>query len=500
MMKIDKVTDIETDEIPYELPKGWVRTKLRDITENIQNVKPNVEPNKEFIYLDIASIDNSQQRIVEPKIYLGKDAPSRARQLIKAGDILFSTVRTYLKNIAMVNEIYNGQIASTGFCVIRSANLVTNRLIFYLTQTDFFLNPLNQIQRGTSYPAIRDSDVFDQVISLPPLAEQHRIVAKIEELFTKLDASIESLKKVQAQLKQYRQAVLKSAVEGKLTAEWRAIHKDELEPASVLLERIRKEKNKDSKYALIDDDKQDMMADLPDLPDGWGWAKIGEIGEIITGTTPSKLKMEYYGNDLPFYKPTDLNEGYYVRKSRDGLSKEGAKEARLIPEKSILVTCIGATIGKTGFIRTEGAFNQQINAIIPSSHINQEFIYFSCISDQFQRQILNNASATTLPILNKGKFVVLYTPIPPISEQKKIIEEIELRLSIADKVEIIINAEIKRAERLRQSILKQAFSGRLVPQDPNDEPASVLLDRIKQEKAKNDNHGKGQKTMVIQNR
>lgn len=159
---------MESDDL-YQLPKGWVWTKLGDIKENIQNVKPNSEPNKEFIYLDIASIDNGQQRIVDPKIYLGKDAPSRARQLIKKGDILFSTVRTYLKNITVVNEIYNGQIASTGFCVIRSAYLITNRLIFYLTQTDFFLNPLNQIQRGTSYPAVRDSDVFDQAISLPPL-------------------------------------------------------------------------------------------------------------------------------------------------------------------------------------------------------------------------------------------------------------------------------------------------------------------------------------------
>ena len=165
-----------------DLPVGWVWTTLGEISKEVIKVNPKLEPNEEFIYLDIAAIDNSRQAITEPKRYLGKGAPSRARQLVHAGDVLFSTVRTYLRNIAAVDEIYDGQIASTGFCVIRPR--IDNKYIFYLTLTDTFLDPLNHIQRGTSYPAVRNSDVFAQVVPLPALAEQRRIVAKIEELFT----------------------------------------------------------------------------------------------------------------------------------------------------------------------------------------------------------------------------------------------------------------------------------------------------------------------------
>jgi len=161
----------------------------------IAKLNPRETPDWDFIYLDIGSIDNSTQRITSPKKYSGGDAPSRARQIVKSGDTLFSTVRTYLKNIGIVNETYNGQIASTGFCVIRPALGISPKYIFYLVQTDSFLNPLNELQRGTSYPAVRDDDVFSQVISLCPTTEQYRIVTKIEELFTKLDAGVRNYRK-----------------------------------------------------------------------------------------------------------------------------------------------------------------------------------------------------------------------------------------------------------------------------------------------------------------
>lgn len=340
---------------------------------------------------------------------------------------------------------------------------------------------MNTLGSGSTFKEISKPKIHNLTISLPPLPEQHRIVAKIEELFTRLDAGVSSLKKAKAQLKRYRQAVLKSAMEGRLTEEWREAHKDKMESASVLLERIKEERKKNAKGKYKE---LPPTEDLPGLPEGWVWTRVGEIGEVITGTTPSKSKKEYYDNSFPFFKPTDLNDGYYVRKSEDGLSKKGIEKARILPAKSILVTCIGATIGKTGFIRTEGASNQQINAIIPQKRILPEFIYFISISPQFQKSIVDNASATTLPILNKSKFEILSIPLLPLPEQQKIVEEIERRLSVADEVEKIVEQSLKQSERLRQSILKKAFEGKLVPQDPADEPASLLLKRIKEEKAK----------------
>ena len=227
----------------HELPEGWVWTRLGKITEQIETVNPKLEPDKEFIYIDIAAIDNGQQKIVNPKRYFWKNAPSRARQRIKNGDILFSTVRTYLKNIAIINDTYDGQIASTGFCVIRPSISVNTKLMFYLVQTDFFLNPLIQIQRGTSYPAVRESDVFDRVIPLPPLSEQHQIVSEIERRFSVVDEVEKTVGACLQQAQRLRQSILKRAFEGKLVPQ-----DPNDEPASVLLERIKLSKiSKDSK-------------------------------------------------------------------------------------------------------------------------------------------------------------------------------------------------------------------------------------------------------------
>jgi type I restriction enzyme S subunit len=169
-----------------ELPDGWTWTSVGEITTPVEKVKPREQPDSDFIYLDISSINNSKNKITEPKNYIGADAPSRARQLVHTNDVLFSTVRTYLKNIALVPEIYDGQIASTGFSVLRCRDGVSPKFLFYYTLTDDFISALSNVQRGTSYPAVRDSDVREQIIPLAPFNEQKRIVAKMEELFSQL--------------------------------------------------------------------------------------------------------------------------------------------------------------------------------------------------------------------------------------------------------------------------------------------------------------------------
>ena len=151
-------------------------------------------------------------------------------------DILFSTVRTYLKNIAVVKPEYDGQVASTGFCVIRPSSLLVSEFAFFWVQTNFFLNPLNELQRGTSYPAVRDGDVFSQPIPLPSFSEQQQIVEEIERCFSvadEIDRTIESSLK---QSERLRQSILKRAFEGKLVSQ----NPDD-EPAGKLLERIKEE-------------------------------------------------------------------------------------------------------------------------------------------------------------------------------------------------------------------------------------------------------------------
>ena len=301
--------------------------------------------------------------------------------------------------------------------------------------------------------------------------------------------------------KQLRQKILDLAIRGQLVPQ-----DSNDEPASVLLEKIRAEKQtlieqkkikKDKKSSYItcdlspyqkytehfaDGSSKDITDEIPfEIPENWAWCRLGEIGEIITGNTPSKSNEEYYGNKYPFFKPTDLDSGYFVTEAQDNLSIKGFEISRKLPIKSILVTCIGATIGKTGFIRREGTCNQQINAIIASKLIFSEYIYLLCISPYFQNEIIKNASATTLPIINKSKFEKLFLPLPPLSEQRRIVEKIEELLALVDDLETNktdLQSYIKQA---KSKVLEMAIRGKLVPQNPNDEPASVLLERIKKE-------------------
>ena len=278
--------------------------------------------------------------------------------------------------------------------------------------------------------------------------------------------------------KALRQKILDLAIHGKLVPQ-----DPNDEPASVLLERIRAEKERLIKEGKIKKGKKSAKtSDKPhypfELPKGWKWTTLGEIGEITTGNTPSKDNKEYYGGNIPFFKPTDLEQGIDTKFSNDKLSQLGFESSRKLPANTVLVTCIGATIGKTGLISVEGSCNQQINAIVPTKSIIPYFLYYACVSEYMQNEIKSNASATTLPILNKGNFSKIAFPLPPLEEQKRIVSEIERWMLFVNVVESGKSDLQKIIIQAKSKILDLAIHDKLVPQDPNDEPASELLKRI----------------------
>ena len=278
--------------------------------------------------------------------------------------------------------------------------------------------------------------------------------------------------------KALRQKILDLAIHGKLVPQ-----DPNDEPASVLLERIKVEKERLIKEGKIKRTKRSKAAcDKPhypyELPKGWCWTTIEEIGEVVTGSTPSKDIKDFYGGNIPFFKPTDLEQGIHTIRSNDRLTALGFEQSRKLPINSVLVTCIGATIGKTGLTSIEGTCNQQINAIIPTNAILPHYLYYVCISDYMQNEIKANASATTLPILNKGNFSKIFLPLPPLREQKHIIKSIVNWLSIVNSVEESKENLHEIIKQTKSKILDLAIHGKLVPQDPNDEPATELLKHI----------------------
>ena len=207
------------------------------------------------------------------------------------------------------------------------------------------------------------------------------------------------------------------------------------------------------------------MSETKEIPKGWEVCPIKGLGNIQTGTTPSKSNPAFYSKEFPFYKPTDLEAGINVSISTDGLSKLGINKARYVPENSTLVTCIGATIGKTGLIRKGGGFNQQINSITPYGFINPKYVYFQAVSHYFQSQIFKNASATTLPILNKGRFEILEMALAPLAEQHRIVAKIEELFSSLDKGIESLKTARTQLKVYRQAVLKWAFEGKLTNAD-----------------------------------
>ena len=291
-----------------ELPRGWACVTLGEVCRPVPKVRPQDDPEQPFTYLDIASIDNTDYRVVAPKSYLGRDAPSRARQRVRMGNTLFSTVRTYLKNIAMVPPEYDGQVASTGFCVLNPRDEIDPRFVFYHATSDAFVSQLNPLQRGTSYPAVRDDDVLGQQLLLPPLPEQRRIVAEIKTQFTRLDASVAALRRTQANLKRYRTSTLRAACSGELVpteAELARAKGREYEPACVLLERILVERRarweaQEKRRGKYKEPAAPDTSDLPTLPEGWMWA----VFDQLTTTLRNGYSKKPEGSDgLPILAP-----------------------------------------------------------------------------------------------------------------------------------------------------------------------------------------------------
>ena len=233
---------------------------------------------------------------------------------------------------------------------------------------------------------------------------------------------------------QLKNAILQEAIEGRLVPQ-----DPNDEPASVLLNRIREEKKrllKEGKLKKKDLEETPISEDeIPfEIPDSWEWVRIGNVGEVVTGGTPSKSESKFYGDEYPFYKPADLEQGLNTCKSADSLSVEGYNHSRKLQKDSVLVTCIGS-IGKSGIIRREGSCNQQINAVIPCNKlIIAEYLYYFITSSHFQESMWENSSSTTLAILNKNKFSQLKIALPPFSEQKRIVAKIEEVFKEIDKL------------------------------------------------------------------
>jgi len=464
----------------------WVETKDQDASGNVRLIQ-------------LADIGDGFFRNKSNRFLTYEKAIQLGCNFLKPKDILIARMPDPLGRACIFPGDPKPCVTAVDVCIVRpSPRIADNNWLMYFINSISFRSEIESLQSGSTRKRISRSNLAKLLLPLPPFPEQHRIVAKIEELFTKLDAGIEALKKVKAQLKRYRQAVLKYAFEGKLTQEWREANKDKLEPASVLLESMKEERKKKGGGKFKEFPPLDTAA-LPELPERWVWTKLGVCSDLITkGESPNWQGFSYVDEGVPFIRSENVLWRSINFTDIAKIPEEFHKKLRRsqIRANDVLINLVGASIGRCCLVPInikEANINQAVALIRVKESLRSTYLMNLLLSPNMQRVIHGSKVETARPNISLEDLNQLVIPLSPPKEQEKIVEEIENRLSVADELEKVFEQSLKKSDRLRQSILKTAFEGKLVPQDPTDEPAEKLLRRIKAEKAKKELETKGRR-------
>ena len=420
LKKAKPLPAIGDDEKPFEIPENWVWVRLGEIVinrdaERIPLSKADREKREKiFDYYGASGVIDKVDNYLfdEPLLLVGEDG---ANLITRSEPIAFiATGKYWVNNHAHVLQPL----------------INTEYLMYYINAIDLY-----PYVTGTAQPKMNQEKMNAILVSVPPLAEQSRIVAKLDALLAETDALKTQETALQAEQnafpKKLRAALLQAAVQGELNERTDEDARDLL--AAIQTEKTALQKNgklkKDKPLAAINEEEIPFA-----IPENWVWVRLGEIGDIQTGTTPSKSEKDNYGEDFPFFKPADLAQGKNITQPSEFLSIKGKSKARIARRDSLLINGIG-NIGKLGVVRMDGAFNQQMHSFTPYKNIELELVYFFLQSPCLREAMFLESSQTTVPILNKNNFSAIYFPFPPLTEQQQIVAKLEALLAEIDTLE-----------------------------------------------------------------
>jgi len=444
-----------------QLPEGWVWTTLDEIGEFLRGVSYNKgdateQPKDGLVPILRATNIQDENLILDRDLVYVPFKYVKPGQYLKPGDIVVcmsSGSKHLVGKTAILAQEWTGSFGT--FCaVIRPKQTINARFLGYYFSSPDYRQFIREKSAGININNLKPSDFGSLDIPLPPRPEQERIVAKIEALFSQLDAGVAALRRIQAALKRYKASVLKAACEGRLVAQDPAD-----EPAEAQLRRL-------GKSPLVDDD-------LPALPEGWCWVRVGDIGAdekyaIVDGPFGSMLKVSDYVNDgdIPVISISNIDNGFEKEQVRYITHKkfETIKRSAVHPG-DILVAKIGSSYGKVGYYpdwMPVGVIPANLLKISVHKVVNKSYIFYYLQSANFKKHLDGITKSTAQPAFNVSMFRELPLPFAPIPEQQRIVAEVERRLSVATEVEAVVAALLARSARLRQAILKQAFEGKLI--------------------------------------
>ncbi len=411
-----------------DLPNGWVWTTLQNVCSTPQyGWTTKASPQGTLHLLRTTDITSGNVNW-ETVPFCEVEPPKSEKYLLKTGDIVISRAGSIGYSYLLKNP--QNAVFASYLIRFRPLSIIDENYLAFFLQSPFYWQTLSEEKAGITLPNVNASKLKRIPIPLPPLPEQRRIVAKLDALFTQLDAGVDALKQAQAQLKRYRRSLLKAAFEGELTKEWREARLDPLQATS----------------------------HSSDLPNGWVWTQVGHVINKVSVSGKKVKKRDYQASGkLPVIDQGLSFIGGYT--DNENLRVECQLPAIVFGDhtKAIKYVNFDFVAGADG-----------IKVIKPQEMYEPKLFYY------FTQAIPlpDKGYARHFQFLEKAPI-----PLPPLPEQRRIVSEVEHHFSIVDEVEATLAAESRRAERLRQSILKHAFSGKLVSQNPDDEPASSMLER-----------------------
>ena len=438
--------DISEDEIPFEIPENWRWKRLNGIVYN----RGQCTPDTKFSYIDIGSIDNEHQCLnAKENILEASEAPSRARKIVDFGDILYSTVRPYLHNMCIIDRTFSCKpIASTGFAVMTCYNGIYNRFLFLFLMSPAFDSYANDTEnaKGVAYPAINDDRLYRAIVPIPPLAEQKRIVAKIEELLPYIDRYEKAWNRLEDFNKRFpadmQKSILQLAIQGKLVEQ-----RPEEGTGEALYQQIQKEKQALIKAGKIKKEKplpEITEDEIPfEIPESWKWVEFGTIANILgtglirTGSEQYKNAQYYYfkmnniGNfdgkcifdDMVMINATDdeyekykLEEGDFLFNTRN--SRELVGKTAVVPRAKLKII-----------------LNNNILKIRLLGNIDPLYMNYYFISPQGRSELAEYVTSTTnVAAIYQKQLITLQVPLPPLAEQKRIVAKLEELLPLCERL------------------------------------------------------------------
>jgi len=378
------------DADPFTLPKSWRWIKLKEL---VIPAKQTI-PAENFTYIDVSSIKNFQlegTKRLEPS-----NAPSRARKVVQEGMVLFATVRPYLKNICIAKNLSCNVIASTAFATMSCSDHLDNRYLFYVLRSDYFTELVKGKQRGISYPAISERDFYACHVPVPPVKEQARIVAKLEEAFAEIDRAKKAYEELQTLAGVLRGQILQEAIEGKLVPQ------------------------------LAEEGVVEQIGGAPEevpfeIPESWKWVQMNGICTLKSGVdmSPSVLLNEPVINAIPY-----ITGGSQIGQSGELLITRWTSKATNISEEGdVLLICKGSGLGRTA-LNSYGSVHiaRQIMAIRKTKEVIPQYLDLLL---KWHWETLRSAAKGVIPGIARKDVLSLLVPLPPVTEQVRIVAKVE---------------------------------------------------------------------------